>query len=190
MSHLPDTSSEVTLDSIYKDILHWRANKSDYPDRGIPDSTWKKIFQLEAEGYPKKDLLKILSLNSRQYDMKRAQIHPSKHIQSPHQTTGDTKEPVIQNTQEKEDQVVSFHEVFDSPSLHYQSPSLTKDRAEKTRAQISQLRSTNNSVDSFLDRTTIIVECIHPNGHRLKIHTTSQSLDIVMKTFYMQGGIA
>ena len=72
MSQPTIIDNKVTFDDVYKDISHWRLHKNEYPNRGIPDLTWKKIFQLRAQGYSDNELKRLFSLNSQQYRVKRA----------------------------------------------------------------------------------------------------------------------
>ena len=65
-------------------------------------------------------------------------------------------------------------------------PALTPEettKAAKTKSATKQLKSAQHKPEHYLDTSTIIVEYIRPDGHRLKIHTTTQSIDHVMQSF-------
>lgn len=195
MSQPTIIDNKVTFDDVYKDISHWRLHKNEYPNRGIPDLTWKKIFQLGAQGYSDNELKRLFSLNSHQYSVKRTQLCPKTATQSMvHQNNSDTKRSVARDNPQKNDDAIAFCEVVENKQPHNDDvPPLSTNQtkaAKKTQQAVSQLRSTDNSPEQFLDLTTIIVECIRPDGHRLKIHATTKSLDVVMQTFYHQGVIA
>ncbi len=73
-----------------------------------------------------------------------------------------------------------------NPQAKAAVPSLTQ-AANATKQAISQLKSTHTRPADYLDPTTIIVECIRPDGHRLKIHTTCKRVSTVMDAFFTQG---
>lgn len=169
----------VTLDTTFAALKHWREHKEKYEGGGIPDKLWKMFFQLENNGMSASEIRRFFSINSQQYARKRIALMPL-----------NSKKPVIQQAPHKNPPNpvktdVNFCEVNVQSSVDQRIPSLTQ-AAKASKKTLSQLRSTNSSPKEYLDLTTIIVECIRPDGHRLKIHTTTQSLDKVMDAFFAQ----
>jgi len=182
MSQLTQTKAiPITLDSVFKDMRHWRKHKNEYPGAGIPDNVWRKLFQLEDNGYAAKELKCLFTLNSRQYDLKRHQLYQSRDQSIT--PVGLTKN---QSTPKQSDSPVGFCEAVVKTERQQTIPALTQ-AASNTKKALSTLKSTHQKAESYLDLTTIIVECIRPDGQRLKIHTTSKSLDTVMQAFFEQG---
>lgn len=181
MSQQQDSpETPVTFDEAFKALQHWRKHKKEYPCAGIPENVWLKVFQLENNGYTANELKRLLTLNSQQYDKKRNEFRqPSDHI-----NTFATLDKAQNNPEPNSP--VDFCEAAVKPDNQQNIPSLTQ-AADNTKKVISKLKSTDNKTENYLDMTTIIVECIRPDGQRLKIHTTSQSLNVVMQAFYQQG---
>ena len=178
MSELQTTTqtASITLDDVFKALQHWRDNKTKYEGSGIPKEVWYKIFQLEKAGYKESQLRRLFDLNTTQYRKKREQL------------TQTQSEPTVEpssseSTEVEEKDVVQFGEAVVVHEETQDVPPLTQ-AANQTKSAISQLKSTSDRMDSYLDTTTVIVECIRDDGHRLKIHTTSERLDIVMRTFF------
>ena len=175
----------ITFDDVFKDMEHWRNHKNEYEGSGIPEVIWRKVFELERTGcYTATQLKRMLGLNSQQYRTKQAAlINPV--------ASGPNKQRIPESnaaTTPKEDasQEPIFCEAFVSPDAQPQVPALTPDntkKAKKTKAVIKQLKSTQQQPECYLDRSTIIVEYLRPDGHRLKIHTTTQSIHQVMRSF-------
>ena len=65
-------------------------------------------------------------------------------------------------------------------------PPLAK-TAHTTKEMVKKLKSNDNHLAGYVDLNTVIVEYIRPDGHRLKIHTTNQSLGEVMRAFSQTG---
>jgi len=168
----------ITLDEVFKALQHWREHKKEYPCAGIPEEVWLKIFQLENNGYTTNQLKRLLILNSQQYDKKRNQFRqPPDHTNTPATLNKPQSNP-------EPDSPIDFCEAVVNPDSPQNIPSLAQ---ADTKKAISKLKSTDNKIENHLDLTPIIVECIRPDGQRLKIHTTSQSLNVVMQAFYQQG---
>lgn len=176
-------NSAVSIDSVFKELQHWRKNKKNYDCHGIPDNIWKSIFQLEAEGRPDKELRRIFGLNSEQYRKKHTQHYQLQTSSRPNVTKAHSINGV---TKANNVAPIQFSEaMIDNAGQH--SPILPlAQAAQKTKQAISQLKSTDNNPERYLDTSTIIVECIRPDGHRLKIHTTNHRLDVVMRAFFSQ----
>jgi len=177
------TSEPVTIDKVLNALNHWRENKHDYAGPGIPNEVWLLIFQLENKGHSVVDLRRIFSLSTTQYSTKKKQLintEPGKPL-AVAQKKQSGGSPI-------DDGDIKFCEATGQQNVPAQSiPSLTETASQNKKA-VTQLKSTNNNPESFLDLTTIIVECIRPDGHRMKIHTTTKSIDKVMQGFFLQGG--
>ena len=175
----PQTTAQtasITLDDVFKALQHWRDNKTQYEGSGIPDEVWHKIFQLEKAGYKAAHLKRLFSLNTMQYRKKQEQSTQT-HSETPVESSSSGSVEVEQkNAVQFGEAVVVHEETQDVPPL--------TQAANQTKSAISQLKATSDRMDSYLDTTTVIVECIRDDGHRLKIHTTSERLDIVMRTFF------
>ena len=181
MNNTNSTSTEqLSIDSVLNKLQHWRANKSSYPDSGIPETIWQMIFALEDAGHRPTTLRSLFSLNSGQYTKKREQLK-SKAALKPNQNDQ------VPSKANKPRSLVEFGEVSVVSTAPPRSdvPSLTQ-AASQNRQAVKKLRSTESSPDHYLDTTTIIVECIRPDGHRLKIHTTNNRLDTIMQAFFSQ----
>jgi len=178
MSQDHKKADPVTLDDAFKAFKHWRSNKAAYPSTGIPNHLWGTIFQLEDEGYSSTELKRLFALSSSQYNIKKKEFCQRPTASS--SVSSDKPNVAIKKTEE----LVSFCEAAVPPVV--MEPFLTE-KIKSTQQTLSKLKSTDNNSSHYLDTTTIIVECIRPDGHRLKIHTTNQSLNIVMATFYQQG---
>ena len=147
----------VTLDDAFKAMQDWRSNKSKYPERGIPDQVWKVLFQLESVGYTSKDIRSLFKLTSEQYDRKRLQLI-GPFLGQPEQASSDA---------------ARFCEATLSINPKVDIPPLT------TKKEIAYLKSNRQDPEDYLDLTTIIVECVTPDGRRINIHTTTKSIDQV-----------
>lgn len=170
----------VTLDTTFAALKHWREHKEEYEGGGIPDKLWKMFFQLENNGMSPSEIRRFFSINSQQYARKRIELMPLNSKKSVMQQVPHKNPPTHVKTD------VNFCEVNVKSSVDQKIPSLTQ-AAKASKKTLSQLRSTDSSAEHYLDLTTIIVECIRPDGHRLKIHTTTKSLDQVMQAFFLQG---
>lgn len=173
-------TGKVTLDETFKAMQYWRTHKYEYNGPGIPNTVWFMIFQLEDNGYSSAEIKKLFTLNTVQYQKKKDELFQAR-IQG--QVSASQKE-----SQPKQASGVDFCEARIMPDRPQDIPPLTE-AAHNTKKAISHLKSTSNKPETYLDLTTIIVECIRPDGHRLKIHTTNESIDKVMQAFYNQGVI-
>ncbi len=177
------TADTLSMENVYKDMQQWRATKDQFPKQEIPDELWRNIFKLtKTYGEPK--IRNMFGLSNKQYELKYNQLCNS--TKSPIPISTKTKPAQAQNvSQQVSAATIDFCEVDINGSV---SP-LTN-IAHETKASVKQLKSSHTDLDDILDTTTIIVECIHPNGHRLKIHTTTQRIDQVMQAFFNAGGSA
>ena len=181
----PD-AQEISLDTVFNAIKHWRANKKDYDNPGIPDSIWNSVFQLEDNGYGKSELRRLFGLNSQQYNKKRDRFDSTKKLRcddEPVKTSKDNK----QNHQEPA--ALFAQAIVDGYSQQNSAPPLTSS-TEKTKQAVKHLKSPDKKPEKYLDNTTIIVECIRDDGHRLKIHMTTCRLETLMQSFFNYGDIA
>ena len=164
------TAKPITIDKVFSALKHWRDHKSDYPSPGIPNDVWAMLFQLEKQGFTVAELRRIFSLSNTQYINKKKQLVNTEANQSSVVT------PInIDN--------INFSEVKVKQNI----PELSE-RASQNKKAVTQLKSTKDDLASILDLTTIIVECIRPDGHCMKIHTTTKSIDKVMQGFFLQNG--
>ncbi len=174
-----EETTPTTLDKVFKALQYWRAHKDQYEGKGIPDSIWRLIFQLEEnKEYSSGELKTLFALNSKQYKVKRSLL-----CKDSQETIPAALEP---NNTSKASPANPAKLDFAEATVDQMIPSLAES-ARRTKQVISKLKSTHLKPEQYLDPTTIIVECIRPDGHRLKIHTTTQSLDRVMQTFIQQG---
>jgi hypothetical protein len=174
-----EETTPTTLDKVFKALQYWRSHKDQYEGAGIPDEIWRLIFQLENnKEYSSSELKKLFALNSKQYQIKHSLL-----CKTPYEMIPEVSKPEDTSTAVPKDPVkLDFAEATVDQTI----PSLAES-AHRTKQVISQLKSTHLKPAQYLDPTTIVVECIRPDGHRLKIHATTQSLDRVMQTFIQQG---
>ena len=176
------TTESISIDAVMNKLQHWRANKSSYPDSGIPNTVWEMIFSLEAEGHRAGTLRSLFGLNSTQYAKKREELKASSSKKSNPSTS-----PKIPPQVPEPVNPATFAEVSVTSSASPQAQVLSLAQAAANNQQaVKHLRSTNTSPEQYLDTTTIIVECIRPDGHRLKIHTTNSRIDVIMQAFFTQ----
>ena len=173
------TTSVVTLDSVMKDMIHWRAHKHQYKGHAIPDDLWLKIFQLEAS-YSAKLIRATYKISTSQYRTKKQALCPT----DAHTEAASTAPAHDQPTATAQTSSSSpFCEVNIQPEPPPTISSLSQASAQATDA-LTTLKKTNHSPADYLDNSTVIVECLHPKGYRLNIHTTTARLAEVMQTFY------
>ena len=161
---------EATLDSVLRDIEHWRANKNQYPNKSIPDTIWRNIFEL-SKVHSLSRIKSIFGVSSNQYNLKHQQL-----VQA---SLSSIKR--VENKSDKQPHA-AFCEVEIGESGATVTPLPNVQHA--TPAAVASLKSNNNDPSSYLDLSTIIVECIRPDGHRLKIHTTTKKINEVMQAFF------
>ena len=182
------TQAETTFNTVFKSMQHWRNHKSDYHGIGIPDDIWRAIFQLEKIGYTVSELKRSFGLNSQQYHRKKDMLYPDDSPKSvPHQATAQQKPASTQVPTPTPAPSIAFCEAK-QPTSQQHIPSLDQAAAKQTKKTVAHLKSTRPLQRNDYDTTTIIVECIHPDGQRLKIHTTNQHLTLVMQAFFQQAG--
>jgi hypothetical protein len=170
----------VTLDSAMKAFKEWRADKSSNGGQTIPNELWKQVFELEANGIAPRVIKLVLGISSNQY-------HNQQTKREQAQTKLDTTELEIDNPKPQaifSEAVIASSPVNPTISADKQVRSLS-DAANETRQQIKQIKITNNAKHS-LNPETVIVECIHSEGHRLKIHVTSKSMPEIFDAFFQQ----
>jgi hypothetical protein len=181
MSDKKLAGSAITLDTVLDSFQHWRDNKSSYPSNSIPDEIWLQVFALESQGrYKGSALRKIFGLNSTQYSRKRTELCSSSESEQSGNKQSISKESA--DVAAKGGSANGFGEAVVEPLVSAAIPSLNG----TTKTDLSKLKSTKDDGFSFLAQSTIIVECIRSDGHRLKIHTTNNSLAAVMQSFFGQ----
>jgi len=185
------SNSATTLDEVFALLEHWREHKNKYEGRSIPNNIWLKLFELENTGhYTATQLRRMFALNSQQYKTKKADL--VKPVASTPNKQSMSKGNADATTADFASQEPAFCEATISPDALSKVPRLTPEetqKATKTKAVIKQLKSTQQSPGNYLDTSTIIVEYLRPDGHRLKIHTTTHNIDYVMKSFGAEAGV-
>ncbi len=167
----------VTLEPVLKAIQHWRKHKKDYSRGAMPDEVWKKVFILEGQGeYSPPELRRIFTLNSQQYNRKYQELMGK---------ASPEKKPISHSNEDNKasSRAIPLAEAVIKPAINI--PPLNT-AADKTKKEIKDLKSTATFDISTLDPTTVVVECIRADGHRLKIHMTTQRIDVLMDTFFNQ----
>jgi len=163
---------KVSLGSIEQALSHWRANKDKYPDSGIPNEIWLQIFLLEDESrYTGSKIRTIFSLNSQQYKKKRDEL-TAKTVE---------EKPIVESTQPPP-------EPFAQVCVENSNVPPLSSNAQISKDIIKNIKATKTETGHFLDPTTIVVECIRQDGQRLKIHTCTQQIDVILHTFYKSSG--
>jgi len=164
------TNHDVTFDSVFKELQKWRNNKGSGAgsSRSIPNSIWEQIFALEQSSYKGTDLRRMFVLNALQYKKKYEELATPQKIAAP------SLEP--------------FAEVSIPVKLKNQPlPERAKLKAvEDIKSEITQIKSSKKVSDDFSAIKTIIVELVRPDGYKLRIHTTNDSVDLVMASFMNQ----
>ena len=172
----PLERSKATLDAAFKAMQHWRDNKADYDRPGVPDTVWQLVFQLEAQPeFDKTTLCHLLKLNSEQYDKKRKQHVPAAKPAAPTKPASEASKP----------EPLQFGEARVVDSTVQGTPPLAA-AAQKTQQAVKQLKKVERQTARYLDITTIIIECVRPDGHCLKIHTAQEQLPSIMQHFFNQ----
>lgn len=172
-------SEPATLDSVFKSMRHWRTHKSEYASAGIPDKIWLMVFELERQGYSGSELRRLFGLNTNQFSSKKSALSGNRAVESQAATVK------VQNKKSKGVEPSFCKAVVDQCQTN-STPSLTE-ASTHPKITVTKLSSSNDKVETYLDVTTIIVECFRPDGHRLQIHTTNKSIDKVMQAFFQYG---
>jgi len=161
---------EVTLGSVLRDIEHWRANKNQYPNKSIPDTIWRNIFEL-AKVHSLSRIKSIFGVSSNQYNLKHQQLVQAALPSIKQAENRSEKQPHADFCEVEIDKLGAT--VTPLPNVQH-----------ATSAAVAGLKSNDNDPSSYLDLSTIIVECIRPDGRRLKIHTTTKKINEVMQAFF------
>ena len=172
--------SPVTIDSVMQAFKGWRADKSSNGGQTIPSELWDQVFELEAHGIKPRLIKTALGISSNQYFSQQ-----TKRKQA--QAKLDETKLEINTPQPKaifSEAVITSSSVNPATSEVKQVQSLS-DHANETRQQIKQLKINNNDKHR-LNTDTVIVECIHSDGHKLKIHVTSKSMPEIFDAFFQQ----
>lgn len=180
-NQLTPESEVITLESVFKSIQHWREHKNEYPGRAIPDEIWKKMFALaEQDEYSPSIVRQLFKLNSDQYNRKHQALMG---------TVSSEDKTIIDSSEDNKvpSPAITFGEAVANPDIDI--PAL-KAAADKTKKAVKTLKSTEPFEMSMLDLTTAVVECIRPDGNRLKIHITAERLDVLMETFFSQASVS
>lgn len=170
MSNIQNSSAQpITLDFIYEKIKYWRDHKKEFDQKAMPDQIWGMIFTFQKQkDYSDSEIKKLFSLNSQQYSKKYTQL----------MATEENKAELSTSTEPAQ---FSEVEVSSEPLINV-VPSLTG-KVQVANEAVAHLKSPDNSLKTYVDIKTIVVEYIRPDGHRLKIHTTTSSIADVMQAF-------
>jgi hypothetical protein len=165
------SQAPITIESALIEFEHWRMNKDQYTSKGIPDELWLKVFKL-AETNSNSRIRAIFGINNKQYNYKyeeltRAGLPPLKR--APNKSEQESK--------------INFCEV----NVGNNDELRLSTESSATAKAVSYLKSNDNDPATYLDLSTIIVECIRSDGKRLKIHTTTKKIPEVMKAFFECG---
>jgi hypothetical protein len=158
----------VTLDAVMQIMQTWR-NDKERLGQHIPDSVWQQIFRLPSDIYPPHVVRQVLGISKKQYETKYQQLLDHH---------ADNAKPVSKA-------VSDFCEV--TPAHEAIPPD--EEAIPPTRRAIQQLKATHTPVDECLDPSTIVVEVFHPEGKRMKIHTTTLSFQSLLRAFFNSGSI-
>ncbi len=147
-------STSFSLAHLLQEIEDWRAAKA--KDEPIPDELWEKIFSF-SRTHSTTRLCAILGINHSQYRKKQEQFQ----------------------------KVISLQERLSSSSSTIKAESLSSVPPSEEEEDWEELQS-ENAYDPItgLSLHTIIVELCRADGHRLKIHTTTQSFKELFQLFF------
>ena len=167
--------TEISLESTILAFTNWRTVKNQHggSNKPIPSELWDMVFTLESKGLPARSLKAALGISSTQYKNQKAK----REVNNPGQQVN------IDNKAEN----ALFAEAVVKPSkaeLEQKTPELSGLGSEALH-QIKQLKTTDNSKHE-LNPNTVIVECFHSDGHRLKIHATSEKMSEIFGAFFHQ----
>ena len=177
-----DMTGKLSLDAACRAIQHWRENKSDYPGSGIPNDIWNMMFTLENSGHDKKMLQRMLGVNPKQYERKNKEL-----------TSANKENPIASNTENNlstnisSDLSLEFKDITESMREPPPLDAQLNQEIKEAKSAVSHLKSPVDCPNDYLDRTTIVVECFDPQGFRLRIHMTADSIESVMEAFRKGG---
>jgi hypothetical protein len=125
----------------------------------MPDEIWINIFKL-ADMHSEKRVRVFLGITTTQYAERYRKLSPQlNRSQTP------------------------------DPSPEFCEATIPPDRERQTRSSVQALRSNKPALESYIDTNTIIVECIKPDGHRIKIHAVQKNIREIMLAFFDAGDI-
>lgn len=168
-------TNQVSLEGTIAAFVKWRSEKasSERGNKPIPQELWDMVFTLEENGLSQRTLKSALNLSATQY-----RTQQSKRQQP---------QPTLQKESNSLNEQALFAEAVVTPNSSIQTPEVPSlvEAAKETQHKIKQLKTTDLSKHE-LSTETIIVECIHNEGHRLKIHATSKKMSEIFKAFFQQ----
>jgi len=174
-------SKVVTLEPVLKAIQHWRKHKKDYPRGAIPDEIWEKVFILaEQDEYSPSELRRLFALNTQKYNLKYQELM---------EKNSPDKKPISHSNENNKASLPAIP-LGEAVLTSGTNITISKAAADKTKKAMTSLKSTKSFEISTLDATTVVVECIRADGQRLKIHMTTQRLDVLMETFFNQANVS
>jgi hypothetical protein len=168
----------VTLEDTIASFAKWRSNKSRHGgSQTIPTELWDMVFALEANGLHPRTIKSALSISSTQYRNQQAKRQQNKVKEQGNNKTS------------KEEAIFSEVVVAPNKSTHEEELPSLANAVKENRHQINQLKTMDNRKHE-LNSDTVIVECIHSDGHRLKIHVTSKKISEIFSAFLQQSASA
>jgi len=171
-----------SIDTVLGEMQSWRESKQQGDgNRNIPDALWLKIFALEAKHDPT-TLRRIFQVNSKQYQIRHAAL-----ISTNKQSKKNDQPETAESMQTKMGTPESpFCQVNIKTNSNDPIPALTKQPS--AQKAVSTLRSQDQDPQTYLDYNTLIVELIRPDGYRLNIHATNESLKKIFNAFCIPTG--
>ena len=98
----------------------------------------------------------------------------------------ESKQPEINTGKSKVASVVDFAQAQPAIESSWDISDDTQSTTEEPASNFADddLSPKKKRLPSYIDVTTIIVECIRPDGYRLRLHTTTDSITEVMQAFF------
>jgi len=152
------------------DMQNWRGNKTNKAE-SIPDKLWQQIFALEGLHTPSQ-LSAIFKLSHRQYTSNKKRVFET----TPSQTKINSEAPVSEFCEAN-----LIDNDKSAPADDFNSES---DSDSESPPQVALSSPSPYALESLPNAKTLIVEFCRKDGAIMKIHTTQDSIDIVMDNFF------
>ena len=157
--------SQQHLSNALAAMVHWRNHKANASDP-IPDEIWSQIFALE-NAFPVPQLRSLFNLSTKQYAGKRMKLIEA--AMKPASSSLSQSEPAEQTE-------------FCKVTL---KPEATMEKAAAIpKAKLSAPAPSPYALEALPHAKTLIVEFCRQDGAIMKIHTTQDSIAIVMQNFF------
>lgn len=164
-------TSTPSIDVTLKKFAHWRKNKS-HNASVIPNALWLQCFELAKE-HGIASVKVLFGLSHSQYKKKYHELIESKQ---PEINTGKSKVASVVDFAQAQPAIESSWDISDDTQSTTEEPA--------SNFADDDLSPKKKRLPSYIDVTTIIVECIRPDGYRLRLHTTTDSITEVMQAFF------